>query len=177
MIPGCGSDLTKGVKRSENGGPCCRVNVERRLALVLSCDDKGFKGRWDHSTRGRVDRDRNYGRRPETASLCSLLDRVVAMGRSEEDEFAASVVVTVDFGGRVERITCDDNGSHVAGAAPLDADSTCPWAVEAEEQGEGFCSMLFDESQDWRNLIDMEICVKYGEDEVGCNARGVGGRV
>ena len=99
------------------------------------------------------------------------------MSRGEEDEFAAFVGVAVDFGGRVERITSDDNGCHVASATALDADSTCAWPVEAEEQGEGFRSMLFDESQDWRNLIDMEVCVKHGEDEVGCDARGVGGGV
>jgi len=95
----------------------------------------------------------------------------------EEDEFAAFVGVAVDFGGRVERITSDDNGRHIAGAAALDADSTRAWPVETEEQGEGFRGMLFDESQDRRNLIDMEICVKHGEDEVGCDARGVGGGV
>ena len=148
-MPSYGRDLTEEVERPKNGGPRCRVDVEGRLALALGRDDKGFKGRREHSTRGRVDRDRNYGRRPETASLCSFLDRVVTVCRGEEDEFAAFVRVAVDFGGRVERITRDDNGGHVAGAATLDADSTCPWPVEAEEQGEGFCSMLFDESQDW----------------------------
>ena len=71
------------------------------------------------------------------------------MSRGEENELAAFVVVAVDFGGRVECITRDDNGGHVAGAATLDADSTCSWPVNAEEQGEGFCSMFFDESQDW----------------------------
>lgn len=149
MIPSYGRDLTEEIERSKNGGPCCRVDVERRLALALGHDDKGFEGRREHSTRGRVNRDRNYGGRPETASLCSFFDRVVTVSRGEEDEFAAFVGVAVGFGGRVERITSDDNGCHVAGATALDADSTRTWPVEAEEQGEGFRSVLFDESQDW----------------------------
>jgi hypothetical protein len=37
--------------------------------------------------------------------------------------------------------------------------------------------MFFDEGQDRRDLVDVQICVEHGEDEVGGDPRGVGGRV
>lgn len=99
------------------------------------------------------------------------------MCRREEDELPAAVGVPMDLGRGIESVACDDDRGHVAGATALDGDASYARAREAEEGGQRFRRMLFDEGQDRRDMVDVEVCVKRGEDEVGGDARGVGGGV
>lgn len=59
----------------------------------------------------------------------------------------------------------------------MDGDPACVGAGQAEEVGESAGGGLFDDGQSGRDLVDMNVCVQDGKDELGGYAYGVGGSV
>lgn len=59
----------------------------------------------------------------------------------------------------------------------MNGDAACMGACEAEKGSEGAAGGLFDYGKGGGGVVDMEVCIEDGEDEVGCYARGIGGSV
>lgn len=169
-------DGREGVVGAEDGGAGRGVHVEGGVAGIFGGGNGGVEGGGHHAA-GGVDGDGPHGRGTEAQHLRGFFDAVVPVGAGEEDEFAPAGGVTFCFRVWEEGVARDDDGGGVGGGAALDGDAARVGAGQAEEVGEGAGGGFLDDGQGGRDLVDVDIGVEDGEDELGGYAYGIGGSV
>ena len=169
-----GGEGRDGVVGAEDGGAGRGVEVEGRESLFLGLGDEGGQGGRVHAAGFWVHGHGPDGQGAEAEHLRRLFDAVVAVGRGEEDEFAAVGAVAVRLGVREQGITGDDYGRGVGAGAPLYGNAAGVGPVEAEEVGESTGGVLFDQGQCGGNFVRVGVCVESREDQLGGEAGGVG---
>lgn len=79
----------------------------------------------------------------------------MAVYASEQDELLA--LDAVGLGGRVESVSCNDNGSGVRRTSSWLRDTTAVRAVKSIEVGESAVDCLLDDGEGGRDLVDVDL--------------------
>ena len=122
-----------------------------------------------------VDGDGDHGVGAEAADLGCLLETVVAVGGSEEDE--PLVAVALSLGLREEVVPGDDDRTEVSSTSTRLAHATGVRALEAVELCHLARGLLLDQRQRWRDWVDVQVGVQRREQQVCGQADGRGGGV
>ena len=105
-----GGDFGKGVVGTIDGGSGGGIYVKGSFVFGYALLDEGVEFRGDHATL-RINGDGNHVVGSEATHLSSFFQRIVAMGRSEENELMVSISIL--FGIWEKSIAGNDHGGCV----------------------------------------------------------------